>query len=44
MYGIDQTVITPIYLEAKGICNAPVLKKLKKKKKEFLGLPWWFSG
>ena len=33
MYGIDQTVITPIYLEAKGICNAPVLKKLKKKKK-----------
>ena len=39
MYGIDQTVITPIYLEAKGICNAPVLKKLKKKKKNFQDFP-----
>ena len=46
MYGINQTVITPIYLEeeSKESVMLQFLKNLKKKKKGFLGLPWCFSG
>ena len=45
MYGIDQIVITPIYLEEESKESVMLqFLKIKKKKKEFLGLPWWFSG